>query len=111
MMFERKVWICRQKAYLNKGLELLGYGKYLLVILALSPNGASTALEIAVIYAGLCYIAGWTWYRNGFTDAENEVGNRFNPFVKEVRAANPFKLMGSRLQHGKRSSDHRARPG
>ena len=33
----------------------------------------------------LCFIIGCVWYKFGIVEAETEVGNQFNPFVKEMR--------------------------
>jgi len=38
-----------------------------------------------LLYAALSYIVGRLYYTKGWVEAEKEVGNRFNKFVKEMR--------------------------
>ena len=73
------------KTYLDKGLGVTGYFKYLIAFFGLASKDVNQTLIIAILYALFCYILGWYWINHGYLDAENEVSNQFNPFVKEVR--------------------------
>ena len=78
------------KAYFEKGYSLLSYPKYVLFLMGLgdviSSDGDYTNVVIigALIALG-CFIVGWICFRFEFINAELEVQNRFNPFVKEMR--------------------------
>lgn len=80
---------CLHKAYLDKGMALTNYVKYIIVILgvgeAVSSNSVNKTLFFAFLYAIGCYFIGWKWFNSTYVEAEMEVGNQFNPFVKEVR--------------------------
>ena len=41
--------------------------------------------SVSIIYAVFCYLLGWWWLNKGMQEAETEVTNRYNPFVKEMR--------------------------
>ena len=76
-------------AYFNKGFTLLNYFKYLLAILGVGAAMVKTPIYlislVAASYAFLCYFLGWLWINKGWLDAENDVQNKFNPFVKDMR--------------------------
>ena len=80
---------CLLKAYFDKGLGLTSYIKYLIAFFGLASREVYYTLYIAFIYAILCFFLGWFWYKYKFIDAENEVGNQFNPFVREMRNSHP----------------------
>ena len=77
------------KAYLDKGMGLLYYFKY---VLAIAGIGAVTqgvnyswVFIVGVAYGLFCLLLGWAWYKYHFIDIENEINNIFNPFQREVR--------------------------
>jgi Ca2+/Na+ antiporter len=74
------------KAYFDKGLQLTNYFKYLFGFAGIfSLIDAQQAIYIGIFYCLFCFLFGWWWYSYGLTDTENEIGNRFNPFQREVR--------------------------
>ena len=82
------------KAYFEKGYAMLSYPKYVLFLMGLGDvianDGDYNRVLIIGFLVGLaCFLLGWICYKYNFVDAEIEVGNRFNPFVKEMR--NEFK--------------------
>lgn len=75
------------KAYFDKGFGLSGYVKYLLAFGGLYQFiSKKLIIYLGIAYIISCFVIGWIWYRFGYTDLENEIQNRFNPFQKEVRA-------------------------
>lgn len=76
---------CLLKAYFDKGYGLTSYIKYMIAFFGLASQDVNLVLFIAVIYAFICFFIGWLWFKYRFIDAETEVGNQFNPFVKEMR--------------------------
>jgi len=72
------------KAYFDKGYSVTSYIKYLIAYYGL-VNRDSNLMLIAAIYGVACFFIGWLWYKYKIVDAEIEVGNRVNPFVKEMR--------------------------
>lgn len=85
MNFKTKLQINLYKAYFDKGLQLTSYAKYLIAFFALASLNVNLTLIIGFIYAVLCLILGFYWYKSDFIKAEIEVGNRYNLFVNEVR--------------------------
>lgn len=85
MKFKIKYKICLLKSYFDKGLALTNYIKYFIAFFGLASQNVKQTLIIAFIYAVFCFILGYFWFRSGFIKAENEVNNRFNLFVKEMR--------------------------
>jgi len=76
---------CLLKAYFEKGYALTNYVKYIIALFGLSSLNVSATLIMGFAYGVACFIIGWLWFKYNFYEAENEVGNRFNPFVKEMR--------------------------
>ena len=85
MRFEIKYKICLWKGYLEKGLSLLNYAKYLLMFFALASRDVLWTFIIAIIFGVSAFFLGWWWYRSEFMKAEIEVNNRYNLFVREMR--------------------------
>lgn len=73
------------KRYFDTGFSVLNYLKYPLVLLGVAIPDVKAIIAISVVYAVSCYFIGWWWLNYGMTEAETEVSNRFNPFVKEMR--------------------------
>jgi hypothetical protein len=73
------------KRYFDTGFGVLNYLKYPLVLLGFAVPDVKLILFFAFFYALICYILGWWWLNSGMTDAETEISNRYNPFVKELR--------------------------
>jgi len=84
-IFRLQYLFCLHKAYLDKGWALTNYIKYIIVIVGVTTQDLKTTLAIGAVYAILCYIGGWLWFKSNMVRAESEVGNRFNYFVEEVR--------------------------
>ena len=76
---------CLLKAYFEKGYGLTNYIKYLIALFGLSSLNVKSTLIMALFYAVGCFILGYYWFRFGVIEAEIEVGNQFNHFVKEMR--------------------------
>ena len=81
------------KAYFDKGMSLTSYVKYLIAFFGVASSDVKLTLIIAGFYAVFCYFLGLVWFKYRMIDAETEVGNRFNPFVKEMRQ----EISGNRL--------------
>jgi len=80
---------CKLKAYFERGYSLTNPLKYLIVLLGLAEgfttNSLNNTLALACLYLFSCFFIGWGWFRYGLVLAEQEVGNQFNLFVKEMR--------------------------
>lgn len=77
------------KTYFDTGFGLTNYIKYAIALYGIVVSkelfNINKLLWIVVLYAISCFIIGYCWYRYGFKEAEIEVNNKFNLFVKEMR--------------------------
>jgi hypothetical protein len=73
------------KRYFDTGLGVTNYLKYPLVLLGIAIPNPKAIIAVAGLYACFCYGLGWWWLNRGMAEAETEVSNRYNPFVKEMR--------------------------
>lgn len=80
-----KYRLCLQKSYLDKGMALTNYVKYLIAFFGLASADVKTTLIIGIIYIFVCYIIGRWWYISNFVTAEAEVSNQFNLFQQQIR--------------------------
>lgn len=80
---------CLFKAYFEKGYGLTSMAKYLIAYIGLANTIVTQDMKFALImglaYFCSCFFIGWVWYHFKLVEAEAEVGNRFNPFQREVR--------------------------
>lgn len=80
------------KSYFEKGLSLTNFFKWFIAIFGVSnytyANNVNLTFYLLIIYLIGCYFLGWAWYNKGFVQAETEVSNQFNCFVKEMRKRN-----------------------
>lgn len=75
------------KAYLDKGMGLTYYAKYLIALFGISSLNVKWTMIIAVVWIFLSFFLGAIWFKKHLIDVENEVQNHFNPFQIEVRNA------------------------
>ena len=78
------------KAFFDKGYSLLSYPKYILILMGvgdvIASGGDSTKVIIfGIAFGFICFLLGMFWFRFKVVNAEIEVGNQYNPFVKEMR--------------------------
>ena len=83
--FEKKYKILIHKAYFDKGWAFSSYIKYLIALFGLSSLDVKSTIYLGLGYAIFCYILGYLMYKYQFVEAEAEINNRFNLFVKEMR--------------------------
>ena len=94
------------KAWFDKGYSFLSYPKYALFLMGLgdviSRDGDFTWIIIIGIAIGvLCFIFGFILYKVGYVEAEIEVSNKYNAFVKEMRKSEVLNTSTSNKKHGK----------
>lgn len=77
---------CLLKAWFEKGYGLTNYIKYIIALFGLSSLNVKATLIMGLVYGLSCFLIGWVWYHYKFIEAEHEVNNRVNPFVKEMRS-------------------------
>ena len=73
------------KRYFDTGMSVTNYLKYPLVLLGIAIPKPKWIIAVAGVYAIICYITGWWWLNYGMQEAETEISNIYNPFVKEMR--------------------------
>ena len=80
-----KYKICLHKSYFDTGLSLTNYLKYLIAFFGLATLNLRLTMIIAVVYAVVCYLLGYLWFKYAWINAEREVKNKYDEFVKEMR--------------------------
>ena len=76
---------CLLKAYFDKGMSITSYVKYLIALFGISSLNVTATLIIGFVYGIACFFIGLLWFKLNIINAEIEVQNRVNPFVKEMR--------------------------
>lgn len=88
MKFKTKYKVMLLKKYFDMGFGTLGYVKYLVAavgVKTLIDDDYQTLLILGFIYAITCFVFGYFYVKFKWFTAEQEVSNRFNMFVKEMR--------------------------
>lgn len=70
------------------GYGLTSYVKWVAAIFGIGEVVKNNYLAViggAVAYVLFCVMIGWAYVKYGWFEVGIEVGNRFNPFVKEMR--------------------------
>jgi len=87
-----KLWkykVCKLKAFFEKGYGLTTYFKYLFLLFGFYDIMKNESMKVAFIggtlYAILCFVIGWAWYKYEWVLEEAEVGNQFNYFQRQIR--------------------------
>ena len=90
LKFERLINILLWKRYFDTGLGVTSYAKYIIALFGLYSISENISLRftlfLAVVWMLSCFFIGWAWLKFDLYRAEQEISNRFNPFVHEVRA-------------------------
>ena len=76
---------CKHLTYFETGYSKTNYIKYVIALFGLSSLNVSVTMWAAFIYAFICYGVGVIWFTQGFADAQIEVVNKHNLFVKQMR--------------------------
>jgi len=85
MKFSTKLRLMFHKAYFEKGESIIAYVKWIILFNAvIFTDTLSTGIYV-VLYVGVAYVVGRLWFKWNFMEAENEVNNLVNKFMKEVR--------------------------
>lgn len=89
MKFQTKIKIMKQKRYFELGYGVTSYIKIIVAVVGIGGIAAGgSKLLIALmlfLYGVFCYIFGWAFIKYHWYEADIEVGNIFNLFVKEMR--------------------------
>lgn len=85
----KKYKFCLWKSYFDKGYGLTSIFKWMVAVAGIGDIAISQrtwlALLLFFIYGIGCFIVGRLWYKTKFIEAEIEVSNQYNHFVREVR--------------------------
>ena len=76
---------CLWKAYFDKGYGLTSYFKWAIAIFGIASMKPGITLIGFVVYGFFSLILGKWWFKHKLVDAEHEVQNIVNPFVREMR--------------------------
>lgn len=79
-----KYFILRQKYYFDNGFGLTSYFKYVIAFFGLASNNVEQTMILAGLFAVLCYILGFYWVKYHFLEAQNDIANQYNPFVRQT---------------------------
>jgi len=75
------------KRYFDTGFGLTQYVKYLIAFFGLATQDIKTTLIIAFVYALFCFILGFLYYHYRFVETDNEISNKYNPIMREIRTS------------------------
>ena len=84
-MDTKRFKIALWKRYFDIGYGTLGFVKYLVALFGLSSLNVGATMTFGFIYLFFCLLFGRLWVAFGMYEAEIEVGNKFNLFVREMR--------------------------
>lgn len=77
------------KACFDKGMAVMNYFTKGLMVVGVGAVVQDYSLNYVVIatflYAFLMLILGYVWIKYRFSDRESEIGNRINPFQRQLR--------------------------
>ena len=73
------------KAYFDKGYGLTHYFFKLVAVFGLTTQLTEATFTVLFLYSVGCYVLGRYWYNSKLIETEVEIGNIFNPFVREMR--------------------------
>lgn len=76
---------CQHLTYFEVGYGKTGYIKYVIALFGLSSLNLTATMWAAFVYAISCYVVGRMWVRFGFLEAQKEVTNQHDLFVKQMR--------------------------
>jgi len=85
MKFELKYKLILLKAYFDKGYGLTHYLFKVIAVFGLVSQKFSETFIMIAVYSIACFVLGILWYKYNWIEAEFEVSNRFNLFMKELR--------------------------
>ena len=89
MKFDTKFSILMQKNYFDTGWAFWSMIRYVIVLTGLAEGFSTQSLKytlmIGFAYGIFCYVFGFFWFKYGWINAQHEVANRYNEFMKELR--------------------------
>jgi len=85
MIKTRMYKFAKQKAYFDAGYGASSYVKVLIGFTTLATMNPKLIAITVLVYGVLCYFVGYLMFRYKFIEAEKEVLNQNDLFVKEVR--------------------------
>ena len=85
MNFNTKIKLVELKYKFDSGYNLTNYVKYIIAFFGLASRDVKATLIIALVYAVICFILGHYYVKNGWLEAQTEVTNLRNKFVKDMR--------------------------
>ena len=75
------------KRRFDVGYGVTSYIFKLVAVFGLTSELLKETFIILLFYSIACYFLGWFWMHSKLMDAEAEVRNQYDPFMKEMRAA------------------------
>ena len=86
MKFKTKIWVQMQKNYFAYGKSIFGFIYGLIALFGIASQKWKLTLLIGIVYYIFAYFFGKFLYNHKWVDADNEAGNIFNPFVRQMRS-------------------------
>ena len=83
---EFKFKVNLHKSYVGDGKAVIGFLWGFIALFGIASQNVKVTLILGVVFHILCYFFGRYWYNHGWKSAEQEVNNRINPFVREMRS-------------------------
>jgi len=83
--FEGQVKIQLQRNYVSQGRAFLGLFYGLIALFGIASGDWKKTLILGCAYYFISYFLGRYLYKKRWVEADAEAGNRYNPFMKEIR--------------------------
>lgn len=73
------------KRFFDTGYGITGYIKYPIFFFGIATLEVRSTMILAVLYAIVCVLVGYWWFVFRFAEADVEMSNMVNIFVREMR--------------------------
>ena len=73
------------KRYFETGMAQTNFMKYVVAIFGVTSQDMKSTAIIGGVYVVFCFAIGYIWFKKKFAEVDNEISNRFNPFMGEMR--------------------------
>jgi len=85
MKFKTKYKLTLWRRYLDLGISITAPIKWGIAYFGMASLDVKLTMIMGITYFLSCFLIGRFWFKHRFVEADHEVTNNFNRFVKEMR--------------------------